>query len=434
MLLHNHIISSLARPIRLSLHFCHFRSKSRSYCVVSEMGRQVLQSKTKKLANFRLCNVSSYATEILEIIAEKPVFHALVIPGNPGAVLFYKEFVESLYEWLGGSVSVTAVGHISHTKKDSERGRLFSLQEQIDHKIDFIKHELQNKQVPIILVGHSIGAYMCIEMFKRNQEQVLYYIGLYPFLALDLQSQKQSIIGKIAAAHVRTVFVLIIFPTSLLLLSNGCLYGTQLGLVGASTRPMSPVVSVVLSSIVASLGFLPSWALRLIVSKSVGKSWSSTAVEVTCSHLTKARILNLLFFYFFLSKLAIVCGLSTIYNEGSYSLCMHVIRKFYVGNLQFHTMRNVLFMAMTEFKKLSETPDWTFMREKHHRIAFLFGIDDHWGPLQMYEEISRQVPDISLSLEREGHTHAFSCTEVGSTWVAHHVANLIKNQISSSTH
>uniref|UniRef100_A0A803QMM0 Lipid droplet-associated hydrolase n=1 Tax=Cannabis sativa TaxID=3483 RepID=A0A803QMM0_CANSA len=266
------------------------------------MGRQVLQSKTKKLANFRLCNVSSYATEILEIIAEKPVFHALVIPGNPGAVLFYKEFVESLYEWLGGSVSVTAVGHISHTKKDSERGRLFSLQEQIDHKIDFIKHELQNKQVPIILVGHSIGAYMCIEMFKRNQEQVLYYIGLYPFLALDLQSQKQSIIGKIAA---------------------------------------SPVVSVVLSSIVASLGFLPSWALRLIVSKSVGKSWSSTAVEVTCSHLTK-----------------------------------------------FHTMRNVLFMAMTEFKKLSETPDWTFMREKHHRIAFLFGIDDHWGPLQMYEEVS----------------------------------------------
>ncbi|KAM6547698.1 hypothetical protein CsatB_019374 [Cannabis sativa] len=348
MLLHNHIISSLTRPIRLSLHFCHFRSKSRSYCVVSEMGRQVLQSKTKKLANFRLCNVSSYATEILEIIAEKPVFHALVIPGNPGAVLFYKEFVESLYEWLGGSVSVTAVGHISHTKKDSERGRLFSLQEQIDHKIDFIKHELQNKQVPIILVGHSIGAYMCIEMFKRNQEQVLYCIGLYPFLALDLQSQKQSIIGKIAA---------------------------------------SPVVSVVLSSIVASLGFLPSWALRLIVSKSVGKSWSSTAVEVTCSHLTK-----------------------------------------------FHTMRNVLFMAMTEFKKLSETPDWTFMREKHHRIAFLFGIDDHWGPLQMYEEISRQVPDISLSLEREGHTHAFSCTEVGSTWVAQHVANLIKNQISSSTH
>ncbi|XP_060958473.1 uncharacterized protein LOC115701142 isoform X2 [Cannabis sativa] len=265
MLLHNHIISSLARPIRLSLHFCHFRSKSRSYCVVSEMGRQVLQSKTKKLANFRLCNVSSYDTEILEIIAEKPVFHALVIPGNPGAVLFYKEFVESLYEWLGGSVSVTAVGHISHTKKDSERGRLFSLQEQIDHKIDFIKHELQNKQVPIILVGHSIGAYMCIEMFKRNQEQVLYCIGLYPFLALDLQSQKQSIIGKIA---------------------------------------VSPVVSVVLSSIVASLGFLPSWALRLIVSKSVGKSWSSTAVEVTCSHLTK-----------------------------------------------FHTMRNVLFMAMTEFKK-----------------------------------------------------------------------------------
>ncbi|XP_062112568.1 uncharacterized protein LOC133823735 isoform X2 [Humulus lupulus] len=344
-----HVVSSVARPIRLSLHFrvlpsssfSLLRSKSRSYCVVSEMGRQALQSKTKKLANFRLCNVSSYVTEILEIIAEKPVFHALVIPGNP-------DFVESLYELLGGSVSVTAVGHISHSEKDSEHGRLFSLQEQIDHKVDFIKQELQINEVPILLVGHSIGAYICIEIYKRNPEKVLYCIGLYPFLALNLQSGKQSIIGKIAA---------------------------------------SPVVCVVLSSIVAVLGFLPSWALRFIVSKSVGNSMSSTAVEVTCSHLTK-----------------------------------------------FHTMRNVLFMAMTEFKKLSETPDWTFVREKHHRIAFLFGIDDHWGPLQMYEEISRQVPDIVLSLEREGHTHAFCCTEAGSTWVAQHVATLIKNQISSSTH
>ncbi|KAF4396954.1 hypothetical protein F8388_004922 [Cannabis sativa] len=370
MLLHNHIISSLTRPIRLSLHFCHFRSKSRSYCVVSEMGRQVLQSKTKKLANFRLCNVSSYATEILEIIAEKPVFHALVIPGNPGAVLFYKEFVESLYEWLGGSVSVTAVGHISHTKKDSERGRLFSLQEQIDHKIDFIKHELQNKQVPIILVGHSIGAYMCIEMFKRNQEQCVHVADHIFLLETNLFDTSLSIVGVILHRTVSIFGFRSTIPETVYHRQDCCRERMCF---------RSPVVSVVLSSIVASLGFLPSWALRLIVSKSVGKSWSSTAVE-------------------------------------------------------FHTMRNVLFMAMTEFKKLSETPDWTFMREKHHRIAFLFGIDDHWGPLQMYEEISRQVPDISLSLEREGHTHAFSCTEVGSTWVAQHVANLIKNQISSSTH
>ena len=28
------------------------------------------------------------------------------------------------------------------------------------------------------------------------------------------------------------------------------------------------------------------------------------------------------------------------------------------------------------------------MREKQSQIAFLFGVDDHWGPLQMLEEVS----------------------------------------------
>ncbi|EXC01933.1 hypothetical protein L484_018847 [Morus notabilis] len=72
------------------------------------------------------------------------------------------------------------------------------------------------------------------------------------------------------------------------------------------------------------------------------------------------------------------------------------------------------------------------MRKKQDRIAFLFGSDDHWGPLKLYEEISRQAPGIALSLEREGHGHFFCCFEDGSTWVAHHVATLINDQISRS--
>ncbi|KAF3442719.1 hypothetical protein FNV43_RR16636 [Rhamnella rubrinervis] len=262
------------------------------------MGQDVLQSKTRRQANFRLCNVSSYTTEIVEIHAGDPTFHVLLIPGNPGVVSFYKDFVESLYELLGGTV-------------------LFSLLEQTNHKMDFINQELQNDEVPIVLVGHSIGSYISIDLFRRIPER-------------------------------------------------------------------SPIVCVVLSYMVALLGMLPTYALRLIVKQSLGKSWSATAIEATCSHLAK-----------------------------------------------YHTMRNILFMAMTEFKKLSETPDWAFMRAKHHKFAFLFGIDDHWGPLEMFEEISKEVPEIGVSIEREGWTHAFSCTEAGSLWVAQYVANLIKNQVAN---
>ena len=27
------------------------------------------------------------------------------------------------------------------------------------------------------------------------------------------------------------------------------------------------------------------------------------------------------------------------------------------------------------------------MREKQEKLAFLFGVDDHWAPLQMFEEV-----------------------------------------------
>ncbi|KAM1306174.1 hypothetical protein ACFX2H_008596 [Malus domestica] len=298
--------------------------------------------RVKRRATFRICNVSSFTTEILEIPADNPALHVLVIPGNPGVVSFYKDFVESLYELLGGTASVTGKTLVF---VNWEHGRLFSLQEQIDHKMDFVKQELQNNEVPILLVGHSIGSYISLEMFRKSPEKVTFCVGLYPFLALNRQSVQQSFIRKLAASR---------------------------------------ILSVVLSLIVAPLGLFPIRLLRLIVTTFLGKPWSATAVEATCSHLVK-----------------------------------------------YHTMRKVLFMAMTEFRELSATPDWAFMRGNQHKIAFLFGIDDHWGPLQMFEEISKQVPDVALSIGREGHTHAFGCTEAGSLWVAEHVAGLIKNNQAS---
>ena len=75
-------------------------------------------------ATARTCMVSSFATELLEIRSREPSpsLHVLVVPGNPGIVGFYRDFVEALYENLGGQASVTAIGHISHGQKDYEHG------------------------------------------------------------------------------------------------------------------------------------------------------------------------------------------------------------------------------------------------------------------------------------------------------------------------
>ncbi|WVZ09086.1 hypothetical protein V8G54_022432 [Vigna mungo] len=160
---------------------------------------------------------------------------------------------------------------------------------------------------------------------RGSVRNVKYCIGLYPFLTLNQQSTKQLFIGKIAK---------------------------------------SQVLAAALSYLIASLGLLPVQALRFVVRKSLGKSWSVNAVEAACSHLSQ----------------------------------------------------------------LSEAPDWTFMRERKAQLTFLFGVDDHWGPLDLLEEISKQVPGVAVSIERENHTHGFCCTEAGSLWVAQHVANCIKKQ------
>ncbi|KAL6514321.1 hypothetical protein OROHE_019063 [Orobanche hederae] len=293
-------------------------------------------------ASSRLINVSGFKTDMLEIHSHNPKLHVLFIPGNPGVISFYTDFLECLYELLEGTASVTAIGHISHSEKDWESGRLFSLQEQISHKISFIEQELEDVDVPIVLVGHSIGSYISLEIFRRCHEKVIYCIGLYPFLALNTESSTQSSIRKIAAL---------------------------------------PTLCAALSFMGALLGMLPARILRFLVKKSMGKSWSSSAVEVLCNHV-----------------------------------------------LQYHTMRNMLFMAMTEFQQMPQKPDWDFMSKKKSQIAFLFGLDDHWGPLHLYEEIRKQVPGVTIEVEREGHTHAFSCTEAGSLWVAQHVSELIKKQ------
>ncbi|KAG8646974.1 hypothetical protein MANES_09G048600v8 [Manihot esculenta] len=282
MLLHllSYYTSSLYRPTSSLSRPSHFRLISAR----REMSLENSHLNVQRTLAFRLCTVSSYKTELLEICSDDPKLHVLFIPGNPGIVSFYKDFLESLYEFLGGSASVTAIGHISHTKKNWEHGRLFSLQQQIDHK-----------------VGHSIGSYISIETLRKTPEKVKYCIGLYPFLMLNPLSEKQTDIKKVAE---------------------------------------SSILSALLSFSMASVGLLPRCASRIIVSNSIGKSWSATAVDAACSHL-----------------------------------------------LRYHTFRNMIFMALTEFRKLSETPDWAFMRENQSKMAFLFGVGDHWGPLEMFDEV-----------------------------------------------
>lgn len=224
--------------------YCSARASKGFLKVTAGQMEKVFETDRNKLhAKLRLHNVYGHMTEILELHAEKPSLQVLFIPGNPGIVAFYKDYVETVYELLERKASVTAIGHIAHTLEDLENGRLFSLQEQISHKIEYIKEEVLPLHIPILL----------------------------------------------------------------------------------------------------------------------------------------------------------------------YSM-----------------VRNFTFMGMTEFKKLQENLDWAFIKDHENQMAFIFGVDDHWGPLSLFEEVSKNAPGVNLTIEKEGHTHAFCCTKTGSAWVANHTVDVIK--------
>ncbi|KAI3706550.1 hypothetical protein L6452_24366 [Arctium lappa] len=337
-------IRSFPPPIRFRRYSTVIASTTAKISQMDYEKSQLISQKSYANANFRLCNVSGRKTELVEIHAKNPRLHVLFIPGNPGVITFYIDFLESLYKQMGETASISGIGYISHSEKDWEHGKLFTLKEQIDHKIDFIQQELQALEVPLVVVGHSIGSFISLEIFKRIPEKVAYFIGLYPFLTVDAESHQQAIIEKIAR---------------------------------------SQLTSSLISATMALLGLLPIWGSRFIAKISLAKQWSTTALDALCTSL-----------------------------------------------LKYHTMRNVLYLAMTEFEELVKVPDWEFMRENRNRIAFLYGEADHWAPLHMHDEIVKQVPDVVVEVEREGLTHSFSCTVAGSIWVARHVATLIKKTIS----
>ncbi|KAJ0972984.1 hypothetical protein J5N97_020943 [Dioscorea zingiberensis] len=99
-------------------------------------------------------------------------------------------------------------------------------------------------------VGHSIGEYISFEIFKRHPNQVKFSVGPYPFLALNRDFLKQSIIGMIAGSSFLNV-----------------------------------TASYLASYLVSFLGSFPAQFSRALVRKLFGQSWSTTVVDAVCSNL-----------------------------------------------------------------------------------------------------------------------------------------------------
>ncbi|GAM26030.1 hypothetical protein SAMD00019534_092050, partial [Acytostelium subglobosum LB1] len=129
----------------------------------------------------------------------------IVVPGNPGLIEFYIEFIKTLYTNLNGQYDIIGVSHLGHCGQIQEQ---FTVEEQIEHKAIFLEH-LRDKRygsikdgVKFVLIGHSVGSYVSIKLVSRYSDQFNFvkkinlfptfrdlYDGLSPFIKVAIQNR-----------------------------------------------------------------------------------------------------------------------------------------------------------------------------------------------------------------------------------------------------
>jgi len=126
-------------------------------------------------------------------------FHIVVIPGNPGMVDFYIQFMKHISNKFKGSVPISAISHAGHTnwlgygqeERLADTG-IYSLEEQIEHKVDYLsmleeKHSAEQAKncltptpLQFILVGHSVGSFICLRLRLMQRFRIAQVINLFP--------------------------------------------------------------------------------------------------------------------------------------------------------------------------------------------------------------------------------------------------------------
>lgn len=150
----------------------------------------------------------------------------LIIPGNPGVVGFYRTFMQTLHSMFGYHHPVWAVSHAGHCAPPDSmdmvedassvaENDVFGLNGQIEHKLAFLRKHVP-RETSLVLVGHSIGCYIILEMMKRDPElKIVKAVMLFPTIERMAQSPQGKVLTPVLC-HMRYVAYLPVFLLSLL--------------------------------------------------------------------------------------------------------------------------------------------------------------------------------------------------------------------------
>lgn len=193
------------------------------------MGSFVADSSENPSTEFVYC--SGAVTEVLKfgscnLQQSRQDALILVIPGNPGVVGFYATFMQTLHRAFSCRFPVWAVSHAGHCAAPdhmdmvedaslAEELDVFGINGQIEHKLSFLRKHVP-RETRLVLIGHSIGCFIILEMMKRDPElKVLKAVMLFPTIERMAQTPQGRVVTPVIC-QMRYVAYLPVFLLSLL--------------------------------------------------------------------------------------------------------------------------------------------------------------------------------------------------------------------------
>jgi len=118
-------------------------------------------------------------------MSESPTVALIFIPGNPGLIEFYRGFLSSIHDQTKNDIAILAHAHLGHAPHIPPPPEQFlGLPPQVEGALEV--HDAVKTTYPdtkIVLVGHSIGAWISTKVLHYRPETVDATFLLFPTLS-----------------------------------------------------------------------------------------------------------------------------------------------------------------------------------------------------------------------------------------------------------
>lgn len=141
----------------------------------------------------------------------------IFIPGNPGFISYYAEYLTLIRETCTIDFEVLGISHAGFksnsnnstaTEKDTDTEKIYTLDEQVQHKIEIIKSYMNaaekeshgngsngSKMREIYILGHSVGCWLVQRLVDLTPELNYKFIGFICPVVINLhKSRKGSVL------------------------------------------------------------------------------------------------------------------------------------------------------------------------------------------------------------------------------------------------